>query len=164
VAKSSTPKTAKETKSTPVVKSGSRGFGFLSLCIAFLIGLISIPVYYYMSYDIVTKQDHSIVLTPKRTLPVKTGADTENISATKTAEAPRSHEETCARNRWIIKKAMLDYQKKYPVKNGKLPTIFDLLGKKYLKEFPNCPDGGAYTIKMSNEQPEVECSKHGMTH
>lgn len=146
-----------------------REVGFGSLLIAFLIGLAVIPAYYLLQYNISTSPNGQIVMIPR----VSRSEKDLTVTALNPSVLPSVSDEPanssiqqkvaddCARNRWLIREAT----QRYILDQGQkveLPTIFDLIGQKYLKELPNCPTGGNYELTKSKDTI-VRCSQHGIS-
>lgn len=99
------------------------------------------------------QSDSSIKLIPRSVKNLTSNlflSESKNNSATSEAA-----EKICARNRWVIKKALRDSQ-------DKSLNLFSLISKGLLKEMPNCPDGGNYELEKS-EETRIRCSRHGIT-
>lgn len=151
--------------------------GFLMFLIVFLVGVAVVPAYYNLQYDIRTSADGIIVMRPKNTgdkgmaetekrVPAESSNGSSSMMVSNSAdnagtESVRSLSADCARNRWLIREATRNYFKKYG-SSVPAPTIFDLIGQKFLKELPNCPSGGSYDLsKDNNGDITVRCSLHG---
>jgi hypothetical protein len=149
------------------------------LLIVFMIGLSVVPAYYILQYDIRSSADGVIVMRPKNTdvagkyekdnrAPVQSVSELNSVVINNSVdsagtEAVRTLSEDCARNRWLIREAARNYFKKYG-SSVPAPTIFDLIGQKFLKELPNCPSGGSYDLSKANDGDiTVRCSLHGFS-
>lgn len=160
-------------------REGVGGSGFFMLLIVFMIGLSVMPAYYILQYDVRTSADGVIVMRPKNTdgsgmvkaenqVPAKSSGGSSSVMVSNSVDnggtgAVRSLSSDCARNRWLIREAAQNYFKKYG-SSAPAPTIFDLIGQKFLKELPNCPSGGSYDLsKADNGDITVRCSLHGFS-
>ena len=119
----------------------------------FLIGLLIVPSLIIFRYNIHWESDSSIRLTPK---PGRTFGNIEGDAGFfGTSIADEVSQKACARNRWIIKKAFLE-------SGDKFLNFFALISRGFLKEIPNCPDGGTYQLDQSNSEAII-CTIHGQT-
>ena len=119
----------------------------------FLLGLILVPSLITIRYSITFEADSSIRLRPKagKGLLGNFIISDASLGTSKVTTA----QEICARNRWIIKKAV-------SASGEKSLNLFGLISRGLLKEMPNCPDGGSYNLKDSKDIV-VECGSHGFS-
>ena len=126
---------------------------FVPHLVLFLIGLLIVPFLIIFQYDIYWESDSSIRLTPKpsRTLS-KMYEDSDFFGVLNNDDI---NKKACARNRWVIKKALRE-------SGDKSLNFFSLISRGFLKEIPNCPQGGTYELGESSLE-SVICSIHGET-
>ena len=117
----------------------------------FLLGLILVPGIIAFRYSITLGPDASITLVPKAGKSLIGSLITTEPSLGLAKDG--SSQKICARNRWIIKKAINE-------SGEKSLNLFGLISRGLLKEMPNCPDGGSYQLQDS-KKIVVECSSHG---
>lgn len=119
----------------------------------FLLGLILVPSLIMVRYSITFEPDSSIRLRPKagKGLLGNLTVSDASLESSKVSTAKK----ICARNRWIIKKAV-------STSGEKSLNLFGLISRGLLKEMPNCPDGGGYNLQDSKDIV-VECSSHGFS-
>ena len=119
----------------------------------FLVGLLILPSLVLFRYEIQWEPDSSIRLTPKPSSSLSRSH--ENPGFFETLMADDVTQKTCARNRWIIKKALRE-------SGDKVLNFFALISRGFLKEIPNCPQGGTYELSQSDSDTVI-CTIHGQT-
>lgn len=119
----------------------------------FLIGLLILPSLILFRYDIQWESDSSIKLTPKPSSILSRSHGDSSFFGTLMADDVT--QKACARNRWIIKKALRE-------SGDKVLNFFALISRGFLKEIPNCPQGGTYELDQSDSETVI-CTIHGQT-
>ena len=119
----------------------------------FVLGLLILPSLIIFRYDIHWEADSSIRLTPKPSRFLsKVHEDSGILGSILTDDATQK---ACARNRWIIKKALRQ-------SGDESLNFFALISRGFLKEIPNCPQGGTYELDQSTTD-SIKCTIHGKT-
>lgn len=170
-------------KKTPSKGAKSEGFPPIFLLFAFLLGFILWPLYQFLSYEIHWKEDGSILMVPLETAPVvqevtpvPTPVPVVASSNRVTRPAEKSEalpvvtpaqpqtvlsevkeEDPSARARWLVKKAVMDYNQRFS--QMKELNLFELIGKGFLKEIPNCPNNGIFHLSYEGNLPIVDCRR-----
>ncbi len=167
-------------KKTPSKEVKSEGFPPIFLLLTFLLGFILWPLYQFLSYEIHWKEDGSILMVPLETAPVVKEAAPNHVPVTsgprvvspqqkteatpvvipakpQTVIAEVKDEDPSARARWLVKKALMDYNQRFsPMKEL---NLFELIGKGFLKEIPNCPNNGIFHLSYEGNLPVVDCRR-----
>jgi hypothetical protein len=125
------------------------------IAIGFILGFLSLPTYCFLRYDIRPAGASGFMFSPKSELTFSS----EQIKKVFTGTAKTSKD--CARSRWLIKTAVLKYNRKGS--SMKSLTLFELIGKNLIQEVPNCPSNGTYSMSYKQKSPEIRCSEHGIT-
>lgn len=133
----------------------------LPYILSFLCGAMLIPALLFLNYEI-KKEGDLIVLAPQ---PIYQSGSQEvipELSGSSSVEWEKEESSTvCARNRWILKSALMKSRERG--KQGSVSlNIFSLISQGLLKEVPNCPRGGTYSLK-GKDSDTVLCTVHGET-
>ena len=126
---------------------------FIPHVILFFLGLMLIPCLIMFRYTIHWEADSSVRLTPKpNQMLTMLSEDSGFFGASVSDDVAKK---ACARNRWIIKKALRE-------SGDTSLNFFSLISRGFLKEIPNCPQGGTYELS-DPESSSITCSLHGET-
>lgn len=155
----------KNTTQTPLrtPKTKDSAIHWKELFLGAIIGVFSLLTMLLIRYQLVELSPNKIVLelrNQSRFVFEEVDQNPVVVDIPKTTfKEPKVQE--CSRLRWLIKSAVLNHNKT----NGSMKElkVFELMGKSYLKEMPNCPNNGKYQLKYNEKSPEISCSYHGKT-
>lgn len=125
--------------------------------IVFLVGFFIVPGYCFIQYTVKEVDGEGLLLLKK------TSTASPFLQSEKRAVGKSSAESSsCARNRWLIKTAVMEHNRRSKKMTGL--NLFELIREKRLKEMPNCPGNGIYSVSSySMSRPIISCSIHGIT-
>ncbi len=153
---------AKVTKS----KSAERtveGFSPFIVLLAFLCGFLIWPFYGFMSYEVKYYDNGDILLSARKEIKISEQSEVPKASPqtsvqgvpAKQIPADSIPQDPVARDRWLVKKAVMEYNLRYP-KMTEL-NLFELIGKGFLKELPNCPNNEVFVLSYLSDVPTIQC-------
>ncbi|PCJ16954.1 MAG: hypothetical protein COB02_14910 [Candidatus Cloacimonadota bacterium] len=155
---------SKKTEKAPLAKANnSSPIHWKEILIGFILGAFTLIALILIRYQLTqisfekivlqVRNQSSFVFENKDKQPVIVNTPIKNLGDPKVKE--------CSRLRWLIKSSVVSYNKKY--KTMKQLKVFELMGKSYLKEMPNCPNNGKYQLVYKQKEVEISCSHHGIT-
>lgn len=132
---------------------------FAGYLVVFLVGFFVVPGYCFLNYSIKEVDGDGLLLLKKRTS--STTFALLKSSATNQPE-PAGANNVCARNRWLIKTSIMEHNRS--ASKMESLNLFALIRSKKLREMPNCPNNGIYSIASYNKnRPKIICTIHGTT-
>lgn len=132
---------------------------FVGYLIVFLVGFFVVPGYCFLNYSIKEVDGDGLLLLKKRS-----GATTFDLLKGNKANLadPVDANNICARNRWLIKTAIMEHNRVSPKMDSL--NLFALIRSKNLREMPNCPNNGIYSMaSYQRNRPKILCTIHGTT-
>jgi len=145
---------AKVTKSKSAERS-VEGFSPFALLLAFLVGFLIWPFYGFMSYEVKYHDNGDISLTARKEIKTSEKPQTPALAPVKQTVSEPVPQDIMARDRWLVKKAVMEYNQRYP-KMMEL-NLFELIGKGFLKELPNCPNNEVFVLSYSGDTVMIQC-------
>ena len=126
---------------------------FIPHLILFFAGLMLVPCLIIFRYTIHWEADSSIRLIPKPNQMLAVLSDDSSLFGASASN--EISKKACARNRWVIKKALQE-------SGDEVLNFFSLISRGFLKEIPNCPQGGTYQLTDPKSR-NIICNFHGET-